>query len=414
MLTHALIGGLPSRRPRDLKYLRKVLNRCAILLALALFGYPVVGSIISLLQIDSRALSVPFRVAVGLLSIWVMLTTRPLKPDGLRQLMLVIWFLYIIRLLHDWLGPDLPGADYALQFFIMTSVLPGFALMKAQAYEQRRFALIAFVVASGGALLGLAAGLFGSPDVTEGGVQGRLSLTALNPVSLGDQATGAILCGVVLWRDAKMHHRLILGCSFVLLLGCLVLTGSKGPLVQLVLCMGLWALRRGFVMRLGLIAVPMVVWVLASGSNPLADRLAASGDDSSTVDRVVMISDSLDQIAGSPLVGSAFVELNSGFYPHNIFVEAGLAFGVPVALVFTGMIFVGIYRAWRTLKTEYDLLGLLFFSGLLDATLAGSIYGMIELWVILAMLPAAAAARAAARSTVPPSTGVDLARSSSR
>jgi hypothetical protein len=411
MLTNAMTGELSGRSPRDLRYLRQVLNRCAILFALDLFGYPVVGGVISLMQIDSRALSVPFRVAVAMLSIWVILTARRLRLDGLRMLMLVIWVLYVIRLLHDWIGPALQGADYALQFFFVSSVLPGLALMKGQAYQRRRFALVGFAVASAGALLGLFGGLFGGAEVQEGGVAGRLSLTALNPVTLGNEATSAILCGVVLWREARTRFRLVLACSFVLLLSCLVLTGSKGAVLQLVLCMGLWALRRGFALRLGLLGVPMVIWILTSSANPLADRLAETGDDSSTVDRVVMISDSVDQIEGSPLIGSAFVELNSGFYPHNIFVEAGLAFGVPVALVFAGMIFVGIRRAWRTLKTDYDLLGLLFFQGLLDATLAGSLYGMTQLWVILAMLPAAAIV---ARRSLRQSPDVDLVPSSSR
>jgi len=401
MTTNAIVGGLPARSPVDFRYLKRVLNRCAMLFALDLFGYPVVGSVISLLQIDSRTLSVPFRVSVALFSIWIILTTRRLKLDGLRRLMLIIWFLYIIRLVHDWLGPALQGADYALEFFVVTSVLPGFALMKAHVYQQSRFALIGFVIASAGALLGLFGGLFGGAAIED--PSGRLSLAALNPVSLGNQATSAFLCGLVLWRGAKTRHRIVLTGIFALLFGCLVLAGSKGPVLQLMVCLALWALRRGFLLRLGLLGVPVAVVILASSSNPLADRLAQAGDDSSTVDRVVMISDSLDQISDSPLVGSAFVELNSGFYPHNIFVEAGLAFGVPVALAFAWMIFVGVRRAWVTLKTDCDLLGLLFFAGLLDATLAGSIYGMTQLWVMLAMLPAGAAfaVRPAARPLPP-------------
>jgi hypothetical protein len=43
--------------------------------------------------------------------------------------------------------------------------------------------------------------------------------------------------------------------------------------------------------------------------------------------------------------------------------------------------------------------------------LAGSLYGMTQLWVILAMLPAAAIV---ARRSLPQSPGVDLAPSSSR
>jgi hypothetical protein len=390
MLTHTIADDLPAGNSQDAGYLKRMVNRCALLFAISLFGYPVIGSVISLLQIDSRSLSIPFRIAVGLFSVYVILTSRRLKVDRLHQVMLFIWVLYIVRLLHDWLIPDLEGADYALQFFVVSSVLPGFALMKARVYQWRTFAFIAFVVASAGALIGLFGGIFGGSDVQEGGVTGRLSLSALNPVSLGNQATSAILCGLVLWRGAATRYRLILTCAIGLLLLCLVLTGSKGPVLQLLLCVGLWALRRGWALRMGLVALPLLMWLTVSTENPLAARLAGSSEDSSTLDRVEMITDSLNQIEGSPLIGSAFVELNSGYYPHNVFIEAGLAFGVPVALVFAGMIFVGAYKAWKTLKTDYDLLGVLFFQGLLDAAVAGSIYGMTQLWVILAMLPAAA------------------------
>ncbi len=391
MVTDAAAGPLPARSAQNSQYLKRMVNRSGILFALVLFGYPIIGSVISLLQIDSRTLSVPFRIAVAMFSVYVLLTARRFRIDRLRQLMLLIWFFYVVRLIHDWFGPNIPGADYALQFFIISSVVPGIALMKAQAYQGRRFALIAFVIATAGALLGMFGALFGSPDVQEGAVSGRLSLSALNPVSLGNQAAGAILCGIVLWRGAKTRYRVFLVCTFVLLLWCLLLTGSKGPGLQLLICVGLWALRRGHVWRVSLLALPMLVWLAVATENPLVERLAESGEDSSTTDRVVMISDSINQIAGSPLIGSAFVELNSGFYPHNVFIEAGLAFGVPIALVFAGMILVGSYRAWKTLRTEYDLLGLLFFQGLVDATFAGSLYGMTQLWIMLAMLPTAAA-----------------------
>jgi hypothetical protein len=388
-VTTTTVGLHPTYSLRNARYTKSMLNKCALLFALSLFGYPIVGSTISLLQVDSRALSVPFRIAVALFGVWVIVTARSLRVDGLRQLMLLIWFLYILRLLHDWLIPNLQGADYALQFFIVSAVIPGFALMKAQVYQSRRFALIAFVVATAGALMGMFGALFGSPDAQDGAVSGRLSLGALNPVSLGEIATSAILCGIVLWRGANLRYRLILAGAFMLLLLCLVLTGSKGPVLQLIACVGLWALRRGRILRLGLFALPLLIWVTVSTENPLADRLAGSSDDTSTVERVVMLTDSVNQIEGSPWIGSAFVELNSGFYPHNVFVEAGLAFGVPVALVFAGIFVVGTVRAWKTLRTDFDLLGLLFFQGLLDATIAGSIFAMFQLWMMLAMLPTA-------------------------
>lgn len=357
--------------------------------ALALFGYPIVGSVISLTGIDSRILSVPFRISVCLFGAWLISVSRRIKIDGLRQVMLTIWFLYILRLLHDWIFTNLNGADYALQFFIVSSVVPAIALMKSDAYQYRRFALAGFLIAGVGTVVSLMAARLGGGDVTDVAEStGRLSLSAIDPVSLGNEATSAILCAMVLWRDARSGFRLILAGAFVVLLWCLVLTGSKGPALALALCVGLWALRRGYAWRFCLLAVPLVIWVAASSENPLAGRLAGSEDDQSTVDRLVMLNDSMSQIAESPLVGSAFVELNSGFYPHNVFIEAGLAFGVPVALIFCGLIAFGTYKAWRTLKTDYDLLGLIFFQGLFAASISAAIFGSILMWVTLAILPA--------------------------
>jgi len=386
-------------------------NRSALLFAVALFGYPITGSVISLLQVDSRLLSIPFRLLVGCLSIWVIVSARHLKINRVRQVMIFIWLLYVLRLLYDWLVPHLQGADYALQYFIVSSILPASALMKAQVYGERRFAAMSFVIASAGALMGLLVALYGSGDDTGVDASGRLSLAALNPVSLGNEATSALLCGLVLWPGAKMRHRMVLSCVFALLLWCLVLTGSKGPMLQLLVCGGLWALRRGYAWRLSILALPLLVWLTLSTANPLATRLAESPDDPSTVDRIVMLTDSMQQIAGSPLIGSAFVELNSGYYPHNVFIESALALGVPMAFVFSGLMFVGAQRSWKSLKDDRDLLGLLFLQGLLQAATAGALFGAIQVWVILPMLFPAVSRTGKAPTELPrPDLAVDLVK----
>jgi O-antigen ligase len=381
---------------------KRMVNQCAWLFAFALFGYPIVGNVISFLQIDSRVLSIPFRITVALFSAWVILTTRRLRIDRLHQVMLLIWFLYIVRLVHDSLVSNLQGADYAMQFFIASSVLPALALMKARAFQNRQFALIGFLIASTGTLLSLLAALFGNTDVREvAETSGRLSFAAIDAVSLGNQAVSAILCGVALWRDANARLRTLIAFTFMGLLWCLALTGSKGPALALLLCVGLWALRRRQVWKLATLALPLLIWLIVSNDNPLATRLAGSEEDQSTADRLVIFNDSVAQIASAPLVGSAFVELNSGYYPHDVFIEAALAFGIPVALVFLGLMLVGTYKAWRTLNSDYDLLGLIFFQGLLAAAVSGSIYGSMLLWVTLAMLPTAASATRDSRRPLP-------------
>jgi O-antigen ligase len=364
-----------------------MVRKCSWLFAIALFGYPIVGDLVSLLQIDSRLLSVPFRLAVAFFSFAILLRTKGTRIDRLRFALLILWLLYMVRLAHDWLFTNLDGADYALQYFVAACVLPAVALMRARAFRPRRFALIGFIISSIGSILSLFANMFGSAEVQDVTTSsGRLALSALNSVSLGHLATSAILCGFVLWRGSAMRTKLFLSAMFVPLIWCLILTGSKGPAIALVFCMGLWALRHGQTFKFAIIAVPVVAWVIFSEDNSLATRLAGSEEDQSTVERVVILSDSFDQIRGSPLIGSAFVEFNSGFYPHNVFVEAGLALGIPGALFFFAVMLLGAIRAWRGLKGDYSLLGLLFFQGLFAASTSGAIFGAVMLWVPFAML----------------------------
>jgi hypothetical protein len=125
--------------------------------------------------------------------------------------------------------------------------------------------------------------------------------------------------------------------------------------------------------------------------------LSGSADDESTLDRIVLLNDSFTQIEGSPIIGSAFVELKSGFYPHNVFVEAALAMGIPGALLFMALMTFGAWKAWRSLGTDEALLGLLFFAGLFAATISGALFGAITLWIPIAMLSGSPRAQRGAR-----------------
>ncbi len=86
-------------------------------------------------------------------------------------------------------------------------------------------------------------------------------------------------------------------------------------------------------------------------------------------------------------MGSAFVELNSEFYPHDLYVEAPMALGIPLGLVFIGMAVFGAFRAWKELKGDNYLLGLLYFQGMLAGTISGSLFAAALFWIVLAILP---------------------------
>jgi hypothetical protein len=357
--------------------------------ALALFGYPLVAGVGSLLRVDSAWMSVPFRLLLAVSALVLLLPAPVPRLSLARATTLLIWVAYAARLAHDAAFAALPDAIYALQFFVASAVLPALALACGSQWQQPVFARNSLIVAMSAcvlALVGSAADGSSDADLTE--ATRRLTLVALDPISLGHLSTSAIFCCAVLWRHSAGPKRWLLIAATTLALATLVATGSKGPALALGLVMLAWSIRRTRSRwPLLALALPAAVLLLLSGDNPLAARVAASSEDLSTLDRLVLIENSLRQIEASPWWGSAFVELESGYYPHNIVLEAGMALGLPLTLVLLGLLWHTCRLAWRALASfDEDLLGLLFLQGLIEVTLSGAIFGATLLWISMALL----------------------------
>lgn len=361
----------------------------AWLFALALFGYPLAGALASVLQVESRAVSIPFRMLVLLVGLVVLASSRLPRGGGLRTLLMLVWFAYSLRLFHDTFISPVDGADYALMFFLAGTLLPAVALLAREEWEQKTFARVSLGLATLGCaamLLGNRFGTFGDSDLTE--AAGRLTVIALSPIGLGHLAASAVLCCIALWRTSGWALRTALIAAAGLASAALMAAGSKGPALALCVALMAWSFRhitkRWPIPILAFMAATALVTI---SDNPLMTRLIAASEDLSTFERMVLWQNSIAQIAGAPIVGSAYVELESGFYPHNVVLESALALGLPLASVFVVLLLCGSWRAWRALASpSEDLLGLLYFQALVGAMFSGSMYGATMLWVTLALL----------------------------
>jgi hypothetical protein len=392
------VGGTPAIRCQGTASNGRILP--AALLALALFGYPLVGNLVSLLGVDSRALSVPFRLLVAMLAVAVIFSSVVVRLNGLRLLLLAFWAAYSLRLLYDTFVAGLEGAAYALQFFVAGCMMPAVAQWFADSYRQPLFARISLVLATAGCVAtlgGSALGGFGESDLTDS--TGRLSTAALNAVSLGHLAVSAVLCALVLWREASIGSRILLASAVGVALTALLMTGSKGPAFALLVCLAAWSMRRGRLLRLVLLAAPLLAVLLVSSSSPLASRIVNAAEDLSTLDRVILLQDTVRQISSAPLTGSAFVELNSGTYPHNILLEASLAVGLPMAGLLAVLLAIGASRAVSILNSDNDLLGLLFLQALVAGMLSEAMFAASALWCSLALLLGAVPVRRSIRTS---------------
>lgn len=360
----------------------------SLLFGLALFGYPLVANVVSYTGVDSRLLSVPFRLLVALGSIALILVSPPFKSAPGRLVLLMVWLAYIIRLIHDLLFTDLEGADYALQFFVAGCVLPAVAIWKSRSYKQNRFAGIALTLCGMGTsltILGSLLGRFGERDLTQ--LSGRLSTEALNPITIGHLGVSGLIALMALWPNMRgLPRRLLLVLVSVPLLIAVVQAGSKGPALAFVICVSLWLLRSGrYISILTFVSVAYFYFILFP-ENPIANRLNAVDEDMSTLERLKLFADSIDQIQSAPLFGSAFVELNSRYYPHNVFLEAALAMGLPMAMVLSTLLIWGLLKSWRVLRYEEVFVPLLYIQGFIAALTSGSMFGAVMVWIPLMII----------------------------
>lgn len=359
----------------------------AIIFALAVFGYPIIANLVDWLGVDSRVLSIPFRLLLGSLSVLVIALSTSIRFDKWYFLMLLIWFALILRLGFDTSITGIENADYALEFFLISCVLPVLAIWALDSYNQKYYATTAFVLASTGSLTALLAnyfGIFGESNLTE--ITGRLSSTALNPVTLGHLALSGFLCGLTLMRSEPFWIRAPIMLIMMALIVVIIQTGSKGPVIALPIILFIWANQRGLIVPMIGLTVPVVFSLLVYGDSSFVQRLMAIEDDPSTIERIGFIQDSLQQIAASPWIGSASVELKSGAYPHNIFLEGALSFGLPLTVVLATLLFYGLFKSFRILKTDNDLVALFFLQALIISQISGALFADSMLWISLVLI----------------------------
>jgi O-antigen ligase len=374
-----------------------VTERSAMLLVAALYaisvsGYPVIGALTDLLGLPPQTLTIPFRASVFLLAVVIAaLFSATAWSSRMIALMYCFCGLYLLRLLIDDFGNSLAGADIAWKFFAGVSLMPMIALStSARHWDDGVVSLLHTVLAMASLLLVLYMGFvygFERGVLTE--ETGRLSSESVNPITVGYLSASlmfSMLC-VYLASDKKPLWLLFLSMLIVLLsIHGITQAASKGPTVA-VLAVMLFFYFKGQVsgwLVLASIAVGSVYAVVAE--MPIAVRIGSIQEDASTQDRLEMILDTLDQISASPWFGSAFVELNSGFYPHNQFLEAAMALGIPLGISYLSLCAYAGYLVVRTKIGDNLFLSSCYISALVNSVFSGSIWGNAALWLSLATI----------------------------
>ncbi len=359
------------------------------LFVLTLVGYPIAGLLASGLDWESTVVSIPFRAAVLLLSVWVLSRARPSQPRRqAMQWLFAFWLVYLIRLVWDWLVAGVPGSLEATIFFILTVVIPCRALaLGAPALSERN--AVQSLVWIGTAICAAAVLMHFLQVGSERSLTertGRLSFEAINPITLGHVATTTLIAVLCLTQRRLSAMNWMALIPAVLVAGtCLVLAASRGPVVALALAAIAFVAstrRWRWLLLMALLLLPQ----LPSQDGELWVRFASIDEDDSALQRLLLQGNAIAQFLSHPLLGNAFVELEFLEYPHNLFIESAMALGIVGSAILVTVLFKALLAALRLSRRGQLLIPLLFVQYFVSAQLSGAIWGNAGLWATTALL----------------------------
>lgn len=368
-------------------------------ISLLLLGYPLLGTLVAFTSLSSLVASVPVRVLVLMLSISLILRTpRAVWASTGTWLIFLFWAIYLVRLMWDWWFVGIPVASEFMLNLIVFSIPTAIAFMQAPVIDERKLSVQLLTLGMVTCLLAIIAyytDLAAGRSTTEM-AEGRLFLETVNPITFGHVGVTTLLGALSMTRYCtRKIEWLLLGS--VAILGCVViqLSGSRGPLLSLVVCIVAAVFfrkqYRWVLLPLLMFASLFMLGNLSIESESLlVSRVNSSVSTDNQEIRVQMMAGALQQFYDSPWVGSAIIEQQFDDYPHNMFIEAAMAVGLAGLLLLIFISLRAVRRVFRALRQGNLLVPLLALQMLTAAQVSGSISQSASMWMFLALFAGAA------------------------
>ncbi|MGR3803834.1 O-antigen ligase family protein [Marinibacterium profundimaris] len=371
-------------------------------------GYPLLAALTSSLGGNNTALSIAGRGLVALAALLLLSRWRP-RATWVLVLFGAFWLAYALRLVISLHIRGEPVSRTAETFWIWSlgaCLLPALAVhvgfSPTTALRLPRPLLVISLISIG--LLLLSGGTaFLREDGTMAQID-RWNVGALNPISMGHLGVTAILLGLSI-RVTRGHDRRMrmlalvsIGAGAVIA----VLANSRGPFVALALAFSVLLIARARHRRALWMAIATAMgalWLALSapdllfGPTGVLARFTAisEGTDMSAEGRTIAFAGALRQFLSAPLFGDALEERITGYYPHNVTLEAFMATGLIGGLPFLLLTLGTLRAAWGLARmgSTFTWIGLLAVQYLVAAQFSGAIYQSPAMWVMALLCLAA-------------------------
>lgn len=373
--------------------------------ALALAGFETVTAFADGFDLQSRTVTVPYRIFYLSLALTVLLQAvrrhSALLSGKIWYLLLVLWSLLGTRLFYDLsvrkVFTEIPASNYWMMVpgQVVIPMLAFAALPNARTVSLAKTWGISLLTIAGLALMYLfsfnAIGLMG---------RGQFITNTLNPISIGHMGVSLSLLVVFTLlserssRITKLLYMVPLTIGAVLILG----SGSRGPQSACLICLLSLVMLRvrklnySVLLCLAIASIwltPKLINDLESGT-PIKvfarwNELNDAEQSQSAGGRIAYLREAWEGFISQPVTGSKMV-VDGGSYPHNFILESLMAtglFGCLLLLAFIGTCSRSAYRLLRS-GSPHAWISLLYIQYLTSAMLSGSLYlsGTFWFWSI--------------------------------
>ena len=297
--------------------------------------------------------------------------------------------IYSIRIAENVLFEGIvlpPNNTTALLIFVFSCIIPAFALAgTAIDFDDRELAILMLIFA-----LIFVIGFYLNWEHFFTTAEHRASLERINSVALAYVASSFIIFLLIKFGESKLLTLMFFLLSPVFFL-VVSLSRSRGMLASTAIALVIYFfLVRGgkrYALVVLLVFISLVLMFYSNGDyfvyiTETVGRIGLNSDP----ERARLYAGAFNQIWESPLFGQYIVELDSGFYPHNIYVEAIMAVGLVGSIPFFVHVFIASVSAVRLVHSRKGtfvgtFVALLFFRDAIGAAAAGSIWGNAGFWI---------------------------------
>ena len=369
---------------------------CAFLVAVVV-GYPVVAAISELLDINNRLTSVPYRAIVLLLSLAILCTMVHVRfrLTLFWGVWWLFWGMYLFRIFLDSiLVPDsfpVPVYEYWMQS-VFVCLIPAVAMAaKVNKIPERSILSgIAAVAVLGLVLTGVV--LVAKEQISFGELfSGRLETPTLNPIALGHIAVTVMLVSLCGFRIGSLYSKCMYGISFMIGVAGLIGSGSRGPILSLIVVLVAWAISKSknflVMIAAAIFSAPLFFLLIVDSDSYIVQRIANGFFDDSG--RAEIYRQSLDVLLANFFDGGGVGPL--GTYPHNLVVESFMVLGILGGAAFLAMFVTGWFSALRVMASGRHIwVAALYVQYATFVLVSSSLYIANVFWMALACVVAVA------------------------